>query len=112
MWCLSELFRVANKPTEAAILIADIADTMATRNVNPAVAKKLHVLSALEIERHRKRAMDNATQQATAGGGNIAHTTAATLENLMMTALDTTAGAGTLGGTLAATLGATLGGGE
>jgi hypothetical protein len=26
------------------------------------------------------------------GGGNIAHTTAATLENLMMTALDTTAG--------------------
>ncbi len=84
---------MANKPTEAAIHIADIADNVATRNVNPALAKKLHVLSALEIERHRKRAMDNATAAgATAGGGNIAHTTAATLENLMMTALDTTAG--------------------
>lgn len=43
--------------------------------------------------------------------GNIANATAMTLENLMMTALDTQAGAGTLGGTLAATLGATLGGG-
>ena len=64
MFSRSELFRVANKPTEAAILIADIADTVATKNVNPALAKKLHVLSALEIERHRKRAMDSATQAA------------------------------------------------
>jgi hypothetical protein len=39
--------------TEAAILIGDIAETVATRNVNPGLAKKLHVLSALEIERHR-----------------------------------------------------------
>ena len=83
-----ELFRVANKPTEAAILIADIAETVATRNVNPALAKKLHVLSALEIERHRKRAMDMATQAATTtagdAGGNIAQATAATLETLMV----------------------------
>ena len=50
-----ELFRVANKPTEAAILIGDIAENVAMKNVNPALAKKLHVLAALEIERHRKR---------------------------------------------------------
>ena len=79
-----ELFRVANKPTEAAILIGDIAETVATRNVNPALAKKLHVLSALEIERHRKRTMDLATQAATTNGGNIAQATAATLETLMV----------------------------
>lgn len=79
-----ELFRVANKPTEAAILIGDIAETVATRNVNPALAKKLHVLSALEIERHRKRTMDLATQAATTAGGNIAQATAATLETLMV----------------------------
>jgi len=107
-----ELFRVANKPTEAAILIGDIAETVATRNVNPALAKKLHVLAALEIERHRKRAMDQATQAATTAGGNIAQATAATLETLMMTALDTNIGGpNTLGGTLAATLG-TLNGGN
>jgi len=105
-----ELFRVADKPTEAAILIGDIAETVATRNVNPGLAKKLHVLSALEIERHRKRTMDAATQAATEGG-SIAQATAATLETLMMTALDTNIGGpNTLGGTLAATLG-TLGGG-
>lgn len=108
-----ELFRVANKPTEAAILVGDIAEMVATKQVNPALAKKLHVLSALEVERHRKRTMDMATQAATAvegAGGTIAQATAATLETLMMTALDTQVGQTTLGGTLAATLGATLGG--
>lgn len=105
-----ELFRVANKPTEAAILIGDIAENVANRNVNPALAKKLHVLSALEIERHRKRAIEQASQSAATGTGDIAQTTAATLETLMFTALDTQGmGTNTLGGTLAATLGATLG---
>lgn len=79
-----ELFRVANKPTEAAILIADIAETVATRNVNPALAKKLHVLSALEIERHRKRTMDLATQAATTNGGDLAQATQATMDTLMV----------------------------
>lgn len=105
-----ELFRVANKPTEAAILIGDIAENVATQYVNPALAKKLHVLAALEIERHRKRAMQQATDAATqagdgSGAASIAQATAATLETLMMTALDTQQGTNTLGGTLAATLG-------
>ncbi len=66
------------------MLIADIADKV--------VIRKLHVLSALDSERHRKRAMDNATQTATtgvngtAGGGNIAHTTAVTPYILTMSA--------------------------
>eukprot|EP01038_Epipyxis_sp_PR26KG_P012743 gene12743-17084_t len=111
-----ELFRIANKPTEAAILIADIAAREADKNVNPSLAKKLHVLSALEIEMHRKRAMDQATLQQQGGGtggginANIAQTTAATVESLLMSALDTQEGTNTLGGTLAATLNATLGG--
>jgi WD repeat-containing protein 35 len=65
-----ELFRVANKPTESAILIADIASKEADRNVNPALAKKLHVLSALEIEIHRKKAMEQATQNTLQAGNN------------------------------------------
>jgi WD repeat-containing protein 35 len=83
-----ELFRVANKPTEAAILIGDIAETVATRNVNPALAKKLHVLSALEIERHRKRTMDLATQAATTNGGDLAQATQATMDTLMVKYMD------------------------
>jgi WD repeat-containing protein 35 len=92
-----EFFRCANKPTEAALLISDVAETVATRNVNPLLAKKLHVLSALEVERHRKRIVDQATASSAAdgtggrggeGGGNVAHTTAATLETLMMTSLE------------------------
>jgi WD repeat-containing protein 35 len=58
----------------------------------------LHVLAALEIERHRKKTLDQAASNATKAGGtldgatntqNIAMATAATLESLMMTSLDT-----------------------
>jgi WD repeat-containing protein 35 len=107
-----ELFRVANKPTEAAILIADLAETVITEMANPSLAKKLHVLSALEIERHRKRAIEQATQATTGGaagtGGNIAQATAQTLETLMMTSLLEGGGMGTQGGTVGGTLQMTL----
>ena len=89
-----ELYRRANRPTEAALLIGEIADKAANEDVKPSLAKKLHVLAALEIERHRKKAMDLATAATlTQGaGGTIAQNTAATLDTLMMTALDTQAG--------------------
>ena len=87
-----ELYRRANKPTEAAMLIADIAEQAARRDVKPSLAKKLHILAAMEVERHRKRTMDLATQATMTGGGTIAQTTAATLETLMMTSLDTQLG--------------------
>lgn len=123
-----ELFRVANKPTEAAIFIGDLAETVANDMAKPALAKKLHVLAALEVERHRKRAIEQVTQanadaNALAGGagtgGNIAQATAATLETLMMTSLLEGGGGNnnlnTLGGTLQMTLntlaGATQAGG-
>ena len=47
-----ELFRNANKPTEAALLIGDIAEVMARKEVKPSLAKKLHVLAALEVHTH------------------------------------------------------------
>lgn len=60
------------------------------------MAKRLQVLSAHEIERHRKRTLDAATKATMQGEGatvgtknNIALATAATLETLMMTQLDT-----------------------
>ena len=91
-----ELYRRANRPTEAALLIGEIADKAARRDVKPSMAKKLHVLAALEIERHRKKTMELATQATlNAGGtaaGTIAQATAATLNTLMMTSLDTQGG--------------------
>ncbi len=79
-----ELYRIANKPHEAALLTgrvsslkllscccslnsdgmcaAEIAEQKARLDVKPSLAKKLHVLAALEVERHRKRTMDMATQ--------------------------------------------------
>ena len=95
-------------------LIGDIAENVAERNVDPLLAKKLHVLAALEIERHRKHTLAKAAAATTGADGgtglDIAQTTAATLETLMFTALDGGgAGGASLGGTLAATLGATLG---
>lgn len=102
-----ELFRRANRPTEAALLIGDIAEQVARRELKPSLAKKLHVLAAYEVERHRKHAMDQATRvtmQGTDGQGTagIAQATAATLETLMMTNLDTQVG------TAAATMTATM----
>lgn len=87
-----ELYRRANRPTEAALLIGDIAETAARRDLKTSFAKKLQVLAALEIERHRKKATDNLITQTMGGGtqaGNIAQATAATLETLMMSSLDT-----------------------
>lgn len=92
-----ELYRRANRPTDAALLINEIAEHVARRDVKPSLAKRLQVLSAHEIERHRKRTLDAATKATLQGGdgtggatkNNIALATAATLETLMMTSLDT-----------------------
>lgn len=91
-----ELYRRANRPTDAALLINEIAEHVARRDVKPSLAKRLQVLSAHEIERHRKRTLDAATKATLQGDGtggatknNIALATAATLETLMMTSLDT-----------------------
>lgn len=97
-----ELYRRANRPTEAAILLGEIAERAATKDVKPSLAKKLHVLAALEVERHRKRTMDAASNMTTKGtknaAGTVAQATAATLETLMMTSLEANATTTTLVG--------------
>lgn len=85
-----ELFRRANRPTEAALLIGEIAELAARQEVKPGLAKKLHILGALEIERHRKKTVEQATLATLNNtGGTLAQATAATLDTLMMTALPT-----------------------
>ena len=94
-----ELYRRANKPTEAAQLLGEIAEYAARTDVKPSLAKKLHVFKALEIERHRKRSTDGLTTAGTNNGTTIAQATAKTLETLMMTSLDTNQGTMTQLGT-------------
>ena len=84
-----ELYRRANRPTDAAKLLATIAEEVGVKNACPVRAKKLHVLAALEVERFRKKALDLTTTN-----GDIAQTTAATLDTLMTQDADSGTGAG------------------
>eukprot|EP00232_Nephroselmis_pyriformis_P019088 CAMPEP_0182899530 /NCGR_PEP_ID=MMETSP0034_2-20130328/28121_1 /TAXON_ID=156128 /ORGANISM="Nephroselmis pyriformis, Strain CCMP717" /LENGTH=1198 /DNA_ID=CAMNT_0025033565 /DNA_START=181 /DNA_END=3774 /DNA_ORIENTATION=- len=55
-----ELYRKANKHTEAAKLLVRMAKEQASNKVNPLRVKKMYVLAALEVERFRRRMLDNA----------------------------------------------------
>ncbi|TMW62517.1 hypothetical protein Poli38472_005135 [Pythium oligandrum] len=74
-----ELYRRANKSTDAAKLLAKLAKDVSR---NPVQAKKLQVLAALEVERMRKKMLDvsNLTSTKTATAAQI---TAQTLESLV-----------------------------
>jgi len=74
-----ELFRKANKATDAAKMLAAMAEDVGKIDLNPLQSKKLSVLAALEVERFRKRTLDMATHT----GNDIAQATQQTLETLM-----------------------------
>ena len=86
-----ELYRKADKATEAARLLAGIAEDVGKRQVDPLRAKKLHVLAALEVERYRKKALD-LSSMTTTKGKSVAATTAATLDTLMTADAESRAG--------------------
>ena len=54
----AELFRKANRNTESARLLADIASDLIDRELNPLYIKKLNVLAALEVDAYKKRMLD------------------------------------------------------
>lgn len=60
-----ELYRRAHKSTQAASLLASLAQEAGRTKVNPLDAKKLHVLAAMEMEELRTRVLD--TQLKTMG---------------------------------------------
>mmetsp|Transcript_70623 Transcript_70623/g.121232 ORF Transcript_70623/g.121232 Transcript_70623/m.121232 type:complete len:527 (+) Transcript_70623:61-1641(+) len=77
-----ELYRRANKSTDAAKMLATIAEEVVAQDSDPLRAKKLNVLAALEVERFRKAATAGIALSGH-GDGDIAQTTAATLDTLM-----------------------------
>lgn len=89
-----ELYRKANKATDSAMLLAKMALEVVESKVKPLRAKRLYVLAALEVERHRKRTMDMTAMTAATIGGttrkDTATATAATLETLLKADASTT----------------------
>eukprot|EP00904_Undaria_pinnatifida_P002695 jgi/Undpi1/12426/HiC_scaffold_5.g02098.m1 len=81
-----EVYRMAGKATDAALLLAKLAEDAGRRRVDPLRAKKLHVLAACEVERHRKRAVGGAgASRQGRSAAEVAAATAATLHTLMAT---------------------------
>lgn len=107
-----ELYRKANRDSESAKLLAKLAADVGRTRINPLRAKRLYVLAALEVERHRKRTMDltgggarSGTNAATTllgmggggGGGRTTLATAATLDTLLKADMDAGGASGEMG---------------
>lgn len=72
-----QLYRKANRHTEAAKLIVEMAESLGPVNKDPELHKKLYVLSALEMEKHKNKTMPMI------GGGGTAATVQTTLNSLI-----------------------------
>jgi WD repeat-containing protein 35 len=85
-----ELYRKANKNTESARLLADIASKLQAQRAPPLMIKKIYVLAAFEVDSYKQRVFDASMTQIT-GGGNTADATAKTLNSLITTDINTSA---------------------
>lgn len=83
-----ELYRKANKSSDAAKLLCTLAEESVKNKGNYIQAKKLFVLAGLELERFKNETLNMSTMTMT--GATAAETTAATLDTLMT--LDTAVG--------------------
>lgn len=54
----AELYRKANRNTEAAKILSGIADQFIDRDSKPLYIKKLYVMAALEVDLYKKRLVD------------------------------------------------------
>jgi len=78
----AELYRKANRNTEAAKILSQIAKDLVDREANPLIVKKLFVMAALEVDSYKKRMFD-----ATMTGQNV--TTQKTLDSLITSDINT-----------------------
>lgn len=54
----AELYRKANRNTDAAKILSGIADQLIDRDSKPLYIKKLYVMAALEVDSYKKRLVD------------------------------------------------------
>ena len=84
-----ELYRKANKNTESAKLLAEIAQKLQEQRAPPLMIKKIYVLAAFEIDSYKQRVFDASMTQLT--GTNTADATAKTLNSLITTDINNSA---------------------
>jgi WD repeat-containing protein 35 len=83
-----ELYRKANRHTESAKLLVQLAHKAAVSKVQPLRVKKLYVMAALEVDRFKARTLDQA--------GGVQQSTMQTLQSLLThdMAMTTSSGSG------------------
>lgn len=84
-----ELFRKANKNTESAKLLAEIAQELRDKNAPPLLIKKIYVLAAFEVDSYKTRVFQSQVNQIT--GQTAADVTAKTLQSLVTSDISTSA---------------------
>lgn len=84
------MFRKANKNTESAAILNDIAVELQRKKVPPLLIKKIYVLAAFEVDSYKKRVFDASMSQIT-GQGNTADATAKTMNSLITSNLSSSA---------------------
>lgn len=80
-----ELYRKANRNTDAAILLNKLATELIERDLSPLMIKKIFVLAGLEVNIHQLKILDPTL------AGNTAANTGKTLDTLITSDINTSA---------------------
>lgn len=80
-----ELYRKANKNTDAAKLLAEIAQELREKNAPLLLIKKIYVLAAFEVDSYKQRVFDAQVAQITGTGTMTAADVAAKTMNSLIT---------------------------
>jgi WD repeat-containing protein 35 len=75
-----ELYRKANKNTESAKLLCEIASELHIKKAFPLLIKKIYVLAAFEVDSYKQRVFDASMTNMTGNAG--AEATAKVIEGL------------------------------
>lgn len=86
-----ELYRKANKNTEAARLLAEIALELTEKNAPFLLIKKIYVLAAFEVDSYKQRVFDAQVAQITGTGQTAADVAAKTMNSLITSDISTSA---------------------
>lgn len=78
-----ELFRKANKNTDAARLLAEIAQELRVKNAPLLLIKKIYVLAALEVDSYKTRVFNAQVATLTKTGNTAADVTVKTMNSLI-----------------------------
>jgi len=86
-----ELYRKANKNTDAARLLAEMAQELREKNAPLLLIKKIYVLAAFEVDSYKQRVFDAQVAQITGTGQTAAEVAAKTMNSLITSDISTSA---------------------